>query len=154
MKKFDFYTSHHQFYIVDKDFFNLSDKNFWNKSSLLERMAISDGIIGVLTASYGPIKGSFQIFNLPQALEDKSNFDHIVDGCIMIKSGKIQILDCPDSDVIFESSLENGYYCVRLYSSNLNIQDEDEGGDFHRIELWPTDHNFNRKVIKQFKAQL
>ncbi|WP_418501745.1 hypothetical protein [Flagellimonas sp.] len=153
MSKLDFYTSHHQFYIVDKDYFNLNDKDFWNERAFLERMPISDGIIGILTASYGSIKGSFQIFNSPQALDDTSNFDHIVDGCLTVRSGKIQILDCPDSDVIDQFSVHNGLYFVRLYSTNLNIQDEDVGGDFHRIELWPTDNPFNRKVIKQFNPQ-
>jgi hypothetical protein len=153
MKKLDFYTTHHQFYIVDEVHVSPDGHNFWNEEAFFERMPVNDGIIGISTASYGPIKGSFQIFNSPQALDDTSKFDHIVDGCLTISSGKIQILDCPDSDVIYEISVDNGNYCVRLYSSNLNIQDEDEGGDFHRIEIWPTDNPFNRKVIKQFNPQ-
>ncbi|SDR02208.1 hypothetical protein [Flagellimonas zhangzhouensis] len=153
MKKLDFYTSHHQFYIVDENHFSPDNGDLWTDRAFLERMPVSDEIIGISTASYGPIKGSFQFFNSPQALDDTNNFDHIVDGCLKVNSEKIQILDCPDLNVIYEVSVNNGDYCVRLYSSNLNIQDEDEGGDFHRIEIWPIENPFNRKVIKQFNPQ-
>lgn len=48
------------------------------------------------------------------------NADHIVEANIEIKSGILEIQDCPLSSVIQTIALENGSYRVRVSSYNLD----------------------------------
>lgn len=136
-EQISFYTSYHQFYICDKQ---KAIKEFpnqmWTDDGLNRRFEVKDGFIGVLTASYGNIELELELLDRPKENINISDYDHIVEGSINIDSGILQILDCPDTNVVFETNIDPGYYRVRVYSSNLDILDEDEGGDFYKIEIW------------------
>lgn len=82
-------------------------------------------------------------------LIDFDLYDHIVEGGIEIKSGTIQILDCPSSEIQLELSVKPGFYRTRIYSINLASVDGDEGEDFYKIEIWP-DLEMDRKVLKRY----
>jgi len=147
----DFYTAYNQFYICDKDFSgDTGSENFWTDTAFDSRLAVQSGVLGVGTECYGPVKGMLTILESVNTDLNIDKFDHIVEGSLEIKSGRLQVLDCPDSTVILETALEIGIYKVRVYSSNLASVDGDEGDDRYLIEIWP-DSNRERKVLKRYE---
>jgi hypothetical protein len=130
----DFYTSYNQFYIYDKNSEgNTGSVSFWNNVAHNDRLAIEEGILGVGTECYGPVRGELQIIEAANNEINLNDYDHIVEAGIRITSGTIQVLDCPDSNVEFEINVKPGSYRVRIYSSNLVSVVGDEGDDFYRI---------------------
>lgn len=149
--KLDFRTSYNQFYIYDKGSpANTDSPSFWTAEAYDERLAIDDGILGVGTASYGHIRGELDILNSENRIIDYHQYGHVVEGGLEVKSGILQILDCPNSKIELEVKVKPGTYRVRIYSSNIaNVADEDEGADRYKIEIWPGS-KMKRKVLKQF----
>ncbi|MBL4679033.1 MAG: hypothetical protein JKY70_23000 [Mucilaginibacter sp.] len=148
----NFYTQYSQFYITDKDpLGDVDSDNFWTNEAFNERLAIEEGIVGVGTECYGPVKGELQILQQENNCFSLDDYDHIVEGGIKINSGVIQIMDCPNSIVEIEVVVENGAYRARVYSSNLSSVDGDEGDDYYRIEIWPST-DMERKVLKQYSV--
>jgi hypothetical protein len=147
----DFYTSYNQFYIYDKNSEgNTGSVSFWNNVAHNDRLAIEEGILGVGTECYGPVRGELQIIEAANNEINLNDYDHIVEAGIRITSGTIQVLDCPDSNVEFEINVKPGSYRVRIYSSNLVSVVGDEGDDFYRIEIWPS-NIMVRTVFKRYK---
>jgi hypothetical protein len=146
----NFRTTHGQFYIYDKySSGNTASDNFWTDEAFNCRLAIEDGIVGVGLECYGPVKGEVELLDRFNVNINLINFDHVVEGSLVVKSGIIQILSCPNSLVQLELPVEATTYRVRVYSSNLASVDGDSGEDFYRIEIWP-DSNKIRKVLKQY----
>ena len=146
--KFEFDTSFHQFYISDKDSPKATDSgNFWTEQALREKLAIGKGILGVSTASYGPIKGEMSVYEKPPKERDFSNYDHIVEAGIEVHSGILQIADSPNFHVEREIEVQPGSYRIRVYFSDLDIQDEDEGGDYYSIEIWRSEET-DKTILK------
>ena len=148
---FDFETSHNQFYIVDgTDRKSMPSYNFWKPDALTARLAVEKGIVGVLTLSYGHIKGEIRILLKEFDLIDFNQYDHIVEGGLDVKSGILEVLDCPTSKVACQIELEPGLYRIRIYSSGFKDTDLDEmeGNDYYRIEIWPG-NTLERKLLKQ-----
>jgi len=135
--KLDFYTSHRQFYISDSKSPDYGDK-FWTDNALTDRLATAPGVLGVGTECYGHVKAEL-IISPKGIINDFSNYDHVVEGELRIQSGRLYILDCPNSSVEFEKTLESGHYRVRVYSSNLGTVLDDDGEDFYTIEIWKSD---------------
>lgn len=149
--KLDFYTSHHQFYIYDKLSPGSTDSdNFWTDSAHKDRLALEEGIIGIGTECYGPVKTEIVILDKSNNAFNSDLYDHIVEGGLNLKSGVLQIMDCTDFSSQLDIELKPGNYRVRVYSSNLASVLGDEGNDFYRIEVWPSD-TLERKVLKRYK---
>jgi len=148
----DFYTAYNQFYICDKESLReTGSESFWTTDAYEDRLAEGDGILGIGTQSYGHIRSGLIIEERAANIPANNPYDHIVEGGLNITSGFLEILDCPNSHVEFEVKLKPGKYRVRVYSSNLknaNI-DENEGGDYYKIEIWP-DTDMKRKVLKRY----
>jgi hypothetical protein len=114
-----------------------------------DRMALEEGIIGVGTECYGPVKGEVKIVAFPDEIASANPYDHIVEGSLELKSGILQVLDCPNSSIELELHLKPGFYRVRVCSSNLFSVEGDEGDDFYSIEIWPQELS-GRKVLKRY----
>lgn len=150
--KLNFSTSHHQFYIADK--FSEGDTgsdDFWTNEAFDAQLAVGNGVLGIGTGSYGVIHGELTI--LPKLSEntDFASYDHVVEGSINIKSGVVQILDCPNSTLELEAKVQPGSYRVRVYSSNLASVTDDNGDDFYKIEIWPAERS-DRLVLKRYNG--
>ncbi|PUZ19588.1 hypothetical protein GA0116948_12518 [Chitinophaga costaii] len=152
--KLDFSTSHHQFYICDKETSqNTGDDDFWTEEATLSRLAIGNGILGVGLECYGPLKGELVLIKSKKDMITYNQYDHIVEGGLDIPSGILQVLDCPFSNIELEVKIPPGKYRVRIYSANLaSVVDQEEGDDYYRVEIWP-DTNMERIVIKQYKEK-
>jgi len=148
---FEFDTQYNQFYLAD----SLCTKeigrtDFWTPEAYEERLAIAEGILGIGTECYGPVKGELEILDSERKDFDVAKFDHVVEGGIKIGSGGIEILDCPTSNVQLMVKLNSNSYRVRVYSSNLDsVEGGEMGDDYYKIELWPDD-NMVRKVLKHY----
>jgi hypothetical protein len=149
--KLSFYTSHHQFYITDKDSPQETDAyDFWTEEATQNRLALGDGLLGVGLECYGPFKGELLILNKKENHLELVKYDHIVEGGLEIKSEILQILNCPNLNVELEVQIPAGKYRARIYSSNLaSVGDNDSGDDYYKIEIWP-DTKMERTVLKQY----
>src|SRR5438045_5314274 len=113
--KLDFYTSHHQFYIVDKSSpFKTDSSDFWTKQASEDKLAIEEGILGIGTECYGPVKGDLQVLDVEPEAEDFSSYDHVVEGSLKLTTGVLQIFACLDKIPTLEDRKS-----TRLNSSHL-----------------------------------
>ena len=148
--RLNFYTSHHQIYICDFGYSqDISDDQFWTEDATHSRLAIGDGILGVGLESYGDFKGDLTALQTKNAVPDFAIYDHIVEGSLNIRSGILQVLDCPNMKEEFRVNIMKGMYRVRVYSINLSSVMGDSGEDYYKIEMWLEQHK-PRTVLKQF----
>ncbi|NML21736.1 hypothetical protein HHL16_12670 [Pseudoflavitalea sp. G-6-1-2] len=149
--KLDFYTQYHQFYLRDKEGgFNTGDVDFWTEEAFQSRLAIGNGVLGIGIECYGPFVGELSILKEKSAELDLSLYDHVVEGGIQIRSGIIQVVDCPNSNIELEVKINPGFYRVRVYSMNLASVEGDSGNDSYKIEIWP-ETNMECVVIKNYE---
>lgn len=147
----NFATSHHQFYIMDKNSpQDTGDENFWTEAASLSRLATGEGALGVGLECYGLVKGEIVLLDQKNENVQFSQFDHIVEGSIEIKSGILQVVDCPNWNIELEIKLISRAYRIRIYSINLKSVIDDSGNDYYKIEVWP-DSLIERIVLKQFE---
>lgn len=148
--KFNFNTSHNQFYISDKfSSTNIGLDDFWTNKAYEDKLAIGKDIIAIGTECYGNVKGELVILEKPVSTIEFNLYDHIVEGGLELKSGDLRILDCPNSSIQLEVKVKPGTYRVRIYSSNLASVVDDDGDDYYKIEIWESD-NIERKVLKRY----
>lgn len=146
----NFYTEYHQFYIQDRISEGKTDSDdFWTEAAHNNKLAVENGIVGVGTECYGPVKGELIILDSANDSFDINLYDHIVEGSIELKSGTLQVANCTWFDIELELKLEPGTYRIRVYSSNLASVVGDEGDDFYKIEIWP-DIMLERRVLKRY----
>lgn len=149
---FNFYTSYNTFFITSDNGTAITDnwaenQEAYNKDRLLQ----AENLLAVKTGSYGHIKGGIDVLMHENKQVDLKNYDHVVEGYLEVKSGVLQVLECPGSQLELELKVNPGKYRVRVYSSSLVSTDidEDEGDDYYKIEIWP-DTNMERKVLKRY----
>lgn len=150
-----FYTEYRQFYVSDKNpSGTTTSDNFWTEEASTRRLAVEDGILGVGTECYGPVKGEIELLNSSPSEDNFDSYDHVVEGDLQVKSGVLQIISCPTSTVEFETTVKPGNYRVRIYSMNLDsVNGEDEGEDYYRIEVWQESPK-GVKLYKEYKNQM
>jgi len=151
----NFQTQYNQFYLYDKGSpGETGSEDFWTAEAFSDRLAMKSGILGIGTQSYGHIKAELLILNKATQTTNYRQYDHVVEGGLEIKSGVLQVLDCPNSKVELAVNLRPGTYRVRVYSSGIvnTDMDESEGHDLYKIEIWP-DRNIERKVLKRYLRQ-
>jgi len=97
----------------------------------------------------GPVKGELHLLSEPRNYINLDQYDHIVEAGIEIKSGVVQILDCPNSSVELEVNVIPAFIESEFSSINLASVEGDEGDDFYKIEIWPSSA-MERKVLKRY----
>lgn len=141
---------HHQFYLKDKgSSHDTGEMNFWTEDAIRSRLAIGDGVLGVGIECYGPVRGELVLLDKRRDQICYSQYDHIVQAGIKVKSGVLQVLDCPNSTIELELKVGPGEYGVRIYSLNLDTVIGDTGEDTYRIEIWQ-DTDIQRTLLKQY----
>jgi hypothetical protein len=148
--KLNFYTQYHQFYISDRESPKKTEENgFWTEDATRSRLAIGNGILGVGLECYGSFKGELILLDSKEDHIEYDHYDHIVEGGLNVKSGILQVLDCPNSNIELEVKIKADKYRARIYSLNLASVVADSGNDYYKIEIWP-DLNMERTVLKQY----
>ena len=147
--KCNFYTQYNQFYLSSDGANSLTSGLDWDEQSYKDRLVVLNNSLVVFTECYGPVKGEISILEKANNVINYDLYDHIVEGGLDVKSGKIQVLDCPNSSVELEIPVKSGKYRIRVYSSNLSSVDGDEGNDYYKIEIWESD-SLERTVLKRY----
>ena len=149
LHKLEFWTSHHQFYLADKSSpFRTDSDDFWTTEASNDKLAIEEGILGIGTECYGPVKGDFVVLKVEPEENDFGSYDHVVEGSIELKSGVLQVFPCAVNEPVLELSVAPRTYRVRIYSSNLTTVEGDAGDDYYRVRMWPGEAG-KRKVLKR-----
>ena len=148
--RLSFYTSYRQFYFVDRDVEGITDSpDFWSDDAFKRGIAVSDGVLGVRTASYGHIRCFFQSADSEPTLP-LAPWQRVVEASIRITKGRYAILDCPDSIVDHEGTCPPGDYRLRVYGAFLDQLVEDTAGDcyfdFYWLILWPAPYSDVRSL--------
>src|ERR1700743_2947989 len=95
----NFYTSYNQFYIRDYATTGDTGGDLWENGAFEDRLAISDGILGIGTECYGQVKCEIIVLEKSNDNINHTDYDHIVEGSIEIKSGLIEVTNCPTNTV-------------------------------------------------------
>ncbi|QSW89082.1 hypothetical protein J0383_22960 [Flavobacterium endoglycinae] len=134
----------------DKDEGDTGSEDFWSDEALNDKLAVEKGILGIsIENSEGIVKCELEILNSKSLISDFSYFDHVVEASLEIKTGFLQINDCPFSNLVLEEKIEIGIYRVRVYFKNLESAYSENPEDFYKIEIWK-DIFSDRKVLKRF----
>lgn len=148
--KFNFSSSHHQFYICDKTSpMHTDDDDFWTDEAFDSKLAMGEGILGIGTASYSHCKGEIIVLDQAKDTAGFKQYDHVVEAGLQVPSGILSILDCLNRNVQLQIPVKPGTYRVRIYSSNFATVVDENRDDFYRIELWPS-KEADRIVLKQY----
>ncbi|MBW1658418.1 hypothetical protein [Flavobacterium quisquiliarum] len=148
----DFTTDYGQFYINEKDEVgDTGSEGFWSNEAFNDKLAVEKGILGIsIENSEGIVKCELEILDSKSLISDFSDFDHVVEANLEIKTGFVQINDCPFTILVLEEKVEIGNYRVRVYYSNLESAYSEDPKDFYRIEMWK-DIFSDRHVLKRFE---
>lgn len=144
MDKLKFDTYHFQFYICDEGSpMETDDLEFWSDEAMEDKMALNEGVIGV------GIDSDVAVICEIESCTDEppvqvNGFEHISEGVIDIKSGYLQILNCPDCSVEYEKKLTPGLYRFRI----LHIGLSEENEHICRVEYW-ADTNTEKQILKR-----
>lgn len=147
----NFITDYGQFYVADKNSEgDTANESFWSNQAFADKLAVEKGILGVSIANEeGVVKVEIEILEFKSTISDFNNFDHVVEASIEIKSGILQIVDCPFTQVELETQIEVGTYRVRVYSKNLLSAYDENPNDSYKIEIWKENY-LERNVLKRF----
>ncbi|MFD2969492.1 hypothetical protein [Sphingobacterium bambusae] len=143
----DFFTQYGQFYLADKDAIHGGDgPDFWSDAAHSERLAVDEGFLGVVIENDECMaKASLSILESAPEIDASEDADHIVEASIELKSGCLQVLDCPNSFVMLEIPLEKACYRVRIYGYSLDLAYQPQPEDYLHIAIWKAD--FAPKVV-------
>lgn len=146
----NFTTDYGQFYVCDKNAKgDTGSENFWTDQAFADKLATEDGIVGVGIANdEGVVNCEFELLAFASLIEKYDDFDHVVEASIKIHSGHLQVMDCPGSEIEFETEVENGEYRVRVYSFNLETAYTESPSDYYKIEMWK-EIKSKRNVLKR-----
>lgn len=149
--KLSIFTQYGQFYIVDKDASgDTGSQDFWNDEAFNDKLAIADGIIGISLANDDAIANfDIEILDSKMEQDNQSHYDHIVEGSLLIKSGKLQVVDCPNWQVELDLDVEPNWYRVRVSSLNLSKARQENPEDKYYIRIWKEKFS-ERKVLKRW----
>jgi hypothetical protein len=151
--KLSIFTQYGQFYIADSSAEgDTGNPNFWDDEALNARLAIADGIVGVSIENDEAIANiELELLNSGIKEDRLTQFDHVAECSLLIKSGKLQILDCPNWQVELELDVEPNWYKVRVGCSNLDKARQENPADKYYIKIWKENQS-ERKVIKRWHS--
>ncbi|APO96128.1 hypothetical protein [Xanthomonas vesicatoria] len=131
------FADYFQFYLQDEAASgDLSDA--WSPAAVQRMFAVSTGVVGIGTVRNMDVPVKLEFLD-SEPFTDFTNFDHVVEGSLFVKSGPLVVAGCTDylPDAA-RFDLEPGTYTVRLSSSGLRSLSEDglDGQDHYRVQLW------------------
>jgi hypothetical protein len=146
------YASHHQFYVRDSaPTGNTDDAAFWSNDAVSDQLAITDGILGMGTGSYGFVTVNVEGYESEPPV-DITLWDHVTEAGLTVASGLIFVEGClSDSGLFFR--VRPGHYRVRCCHANLAAAvDSGDGGDWYRVQFWPS-APATPSVIKRWRGR-
>ena len=151
---FKFRNFYNQFFIDDGENSEMDLTPYiWNEADLKIRLYSIPGELSFFTQSYGDVNGNFIFLEKEPENLNLIEYDHIVEGNIEIKSGRINIVSW-GGNIEKSCKVENGIYRIRILGSNFKSVIESDvpnesDDDFYEIQIWKSDEK-GIKVIKQY----
>ena len=149
------YASHSQFYVQDGVLKpgGICEATFWTKDASDRRLAVGNGILGIGTGTYDFVKVRVEHYKVIPLI-DLSQWDHVTEASLEVKTGLILIVGClSQSGLFFE--VQPAHYCVRACHANLAQSEHEvplgwtgEFGDWYLVQFWPSEPSEPR-VLKQ-----
>lgn len=135
--KLKLFADYFQFYLQDESASgDLSDA--WSPAATQRMLAVSTGVVGIGTVRNMDVPVTLEFLD-SEPFTNLANFDHVVEGSLVVKSGKLVVAGCTDyfPDAA-RFDLSPGTYRVRLSSSGLGSLSEDrlDGQDHYLVQLW------------------
>ncbi len=131
------FADYHQFYLQDEVApGDLTDA--WSAPAVERMFAIADGVVGFASARNATVPVTVQLLEMEPA-HDFMQFDHVVEGSVLIRRGPIVLAGCTDffpDAARFE--VEPGQYRVRFSVAGLRTLSDDglDGQDHYLVQLW------------------
>ncbi|WP_240674437.1 hypothetical protein [Burkholderia stabilis] len=136
----ELFADYFQFYLQDE----IADGDLsvaWDDAAVERMLAVTEDqdVIGLGTVRNMHVPVTLEFLS-DAPVNDLANFDHVVEGTLIINVGPLVVAGCMDyfpDAARFE--LEPGTYRVRLSGSGLGTLSEDglEGQDHYLVQLWP-----------------
>jgi hypothetical protein len=147
---FSMFTQYGQFYIADpKSEADAGHPDLWSNEAFKDRLAIADGIMGILIENDEAIANGQIVVHESQIGEmDFSQFDHVVEGSLLIRSGTLQVLDCPNFQAEVTMQLKPGWYRIRISCANFAKAYQKNPEDRYLIDIW-NEPSSDKKVVKR-----
>jgi len=135
---YSLFADYFQFYLQDELAEGI-DGDSWDEIAFARLLATAPGTIGIGTVRNMTVPVVVEIHD-HEPPEDADMWDHIIECSIVVSSGKIVIAGCtdyfPDAARI---EVAPGIYAARISYGALDSlsEDEIEGDDHYRVQLWP-----------------
>ncbi|RYZ81124.1 MAG: hypothetical protein EOP04_24600 [Proteobacteria bacterium] len=151
--KFSIFTQYGQFYIADADLNgDTGHPDFWSKDAFRDRLAITEGILGVsIENDDATANGEIVVHESKHEKTNFQNVDHVVEGSLLVKSGTLQLLDCPTFQAEITIELVAGWYRVRISSFNLAKSRQENPEDTYIIDVWKEPFS-EKSVLKRWHS--
>src|SRR5262245_10732614 len=137
-RKLRVYASHRQFYVRDSD--PLGDTgapSFWTDRACRDHLAITDGVLGIGTGSYGFVRVTVEVHDAEPPL-DLAGWDHVTEAGLDVDSGALRVTGPFEQGEDFE--VEPGHYRVRCCHANrAGAVPSGTGRDRYLVQVWPAD---------------
>jgi hypothetical protein len=133
------YASHRQFYVQDSEPRGIpGDDTFWTTAASDNRLAITDGIVGIGTGSYANVMVKVEVTTAKPPLEI-SDWDHVTEAGLDLHTKLLMIEGCISSSGLY-FRVEPGHYRVRCCAANLAaaVDCGDGAGDSYFVQVWPS----------------
>ena len=145
------FTQYGQFYIADP--YSEADTghpDFWTNEAFKDRLAVADGIMGISIENDEAIANGQIVVHESQIEEgDFSQFDHVVEGSLLIRSGTLQVLDCPNFEAEVSMQLTPAWYRIRISCANFEKAYQEHPEDRYLIDIWKEPYS-PKKVLKRW----
>lgn len=139
------FADYHQIHLFDeRSVTDLGD--VWTDQAVVDQLAAGRDAIAVGTAVNVFVRVVVEVVDRAPA-DDSSDFDHVVEGSIEVRSGRLVVMGCTDYEPdAVRFVVPAGWLRVRVAKSNLEVAtrlDSDSDDDPAtmeqvRVQLWPS----------------
>lgn len=136
--QFEVFADYHQFFLIDENDDHLVPEDISNED-IERRMIPARGVVTIFTARNMTVPVTIEVHSSEPAV-DLTLWDHVVEGSLEVKSGKVVVMGCtdyyPDSPRV---RCSRGWQRVRAHYGDLESLSDDglDGADHYMIQLWP-----------------
>jgi hypothetical protein len=117
----------------------------WTKEAMANQLAVARDAVGIGTAVNVFVRVAVEVLDRAP-VDDSAYFDHVVEGSIEVRSGRLVVMGCTDFEPdAARFTVPHGWLRIRVAKSNLEAatrlgiySDKDRATTEHvRVQLWP-----------------
>jgi hypothetical protein len=139
------FADYHQIHLFDEG--STSDLGeAWTEEAVADRLAVARDAAAVGSVVNVFVAVAVEVLDQPP-VDDSTNFDHVVEGSVEVRSGRLVVMGCTDYEPdAVRFAVPAGWLRIRVAKSNLEVAarldvDSDEDPDTmerNRIQVWPS----------------